>query len=433
MCICSHVSYAKSESLTNIVRSLSVTKNEIHVTINKRYIAPYLRNSHFFVHYDDKNDIRGLDKSILLIPFITFIIPLIWVSDKQYSIDVMDYDLYHSLIKIKNIFKKFYPSLSWSGELIPKKLKKNRINRSKKEERALLFSGGLDSAFSSLMHNDRKQLLITLHGVDIPLSNPLLWKGVQSSCLAFGRYYGHENVTISTNMRLAINNQILSQITPEIPSWWAYTLGSLSHTGVTAPLLFIKGHTSLLIGSTRTVDSPYPFGTHPLIDNNVAFAGIRVHHDGSRYDRVEKLQNIRRRVQNNPSLRYPSLRACGLTTYVNKNCESCEKCLRTMNEIWVSGETPNKFGFKTNFADLVKKTKHYFSLRNKLSIGLLWHWECIQKHARIKLKYIHKNSFKYNYYQWLSSLNIRAYKDDNVVRQEARRSYFTKAWQTGII
>ena len=64
------------------------------------------------------------------IPFVMCTIPFIWASGQKYFIDSMDQDLYEALKKINYVYKLFFPSIPWSGELVPKKIVVNHFNNS---------------------------------------------------------------------------------------------------------------------------------------------------------------------------------------------------------------------------------------------------------------------------------------------------------------
>ncbi len=53
----------------------------------------------FFAERDTSIDLTKLDESIVTLPFILTAIPVVWLSNKIYSINVMDKDLFHSLLE----------------------------------------------------------------------------------------------------------------------------------------------------------------------------------------------------------------------------------------------------------------------------------------------------------------------------------------------
>jgi hypothetical protein len=80
----------------------------------------FLSNQNFIVNNDRR--IQGIPKTVLTVPYLVCISPLLWFSGKSYIIPEMDDNLYHTLEKLKLVLKKFYPKLSLDGRLHPKKL-----------------------------------------------------------------------------------------------------------------------------------------------------------------------------------------------------------------------------------------------------------------------------------------------------------------------
>ena len=88
----------------------------------------------------------------------------------------MDKDLFYSLKKIQHVFKLFYPQFAWNGQLVAKKLVKNKPKAARSNrEVGVLFSGGLDSVCTSFAHLDKKQLLLTIRGCDVQMGKVEKW------------------------------------------------------------------------------------------------------------------------------------------------------------------------------------------------------------------------------------------------------------------
>ena len=207
----------------NIIASLKIKNNKLYITPEASFTKEYLRKSTFYIEYEPSVNLNRLPYCVVTTPFVMCMIPIIWASNRTWTIKVMDKDLYESLEKIRHVFKLFYPSLDWSGQLIPKKVVKNRPKKLRgTDHTALLFSGGLDAICSSFMHRDKKQLLITLHGYDIPFGKKTMWHNVQEQCYSFAKNYGHDIAFIRFNFRSLVNVQKLAKMSKEIPVWIEY-------------------------------------------------------------------------------------------------------------------------------------------------------------------------------------------------------------------
>jgi len=90
-----------------------------------------------------------------------------------------------------------------------------------------------------------------------------------------------------------------------------------------------------MIASTLSVPDLGPIGSHPLLDPNYSSAAVRILHDGSRLSRLEKVGLI---AEWDEALH--TLRSCfnAFRPPEALNCGMCEKCLRTMTELYVCGK-----------------------------------------------------------------------------------------------
>ena len=90
-----------------------------------------------------------------------------------------------------------------------------------------------------------------------------------------------------------------------------------------------------MIASTNAIPELAPLGSHPMLDPHFSSSEIDVQHDGTRFERLQKVEII----ANWPAgLRI--LRACQnpLLPAGVLNCGECEKCTRTMTELLVLGK-----------------------------------------------------------------------------------------------
>jgi len=348
-----------------------INKNKIVVKADKSFSQKFLKED-FFAEYDASINLATLDESIVTIPFLLSVIPIVWLFNKTYSIDVMDKDLYHSLQKIREVFRIFYPRHSWSGELIPKKLVTNTMSPSNEPDQpvlALLFSNGLDSTSASISHIDIKQLLITAWGADVKTGATKQWNRVLEQCRKFSQIYGHDHTFIKSNFREFTETPYLYK---KLPRWWVLVSHALAFSGLVAPLLMEHNIPALLVASTFTVKRPYPFGSHPAIDNNIAFAGSSVYHADADKDRVQKIANITN-VCGEKNIPFPKLRVC-CVSLKGENCLKCEKCFRTLTQIIIAGQEPKECGFNISVDGTIQRIKKFFQNEKGLNPNLLFLW-----------------------------------------------------------
>ncbi len=335
-------------ALESIAKSVTIQKNRLDVGINDSFKESWLMGD-FFAEYEPDIDLEKIPYSIALSPFIITIYPIVWISGKNYSIECMDFDIYHSLKKIKKILQRLYPHTPLRGNLIPQTLVHNTpacplINP--KEGVAVLFSGGLDSTACSFQHSTRKQLLLSVQGQeDLPLKYENLWGKVKRMFISYAREYGHTNAFVRSNHAGFLKGKVLHSISPEIISWRVDTTEGIGLFGLVLPILFTKGYTQLLIGSSFTWEFPYPTAANPFVDNNLKAARrFKLHHEHFTHTRFDKVKLIVDRIKEN-NLKIPFLKVCNYKKNAKNCCYRCTKCQTVLMGLIALGENPRPYGF----------------------------------------------------------------------------------------
>ncbi len=394
----------------------------------------------FFAEYDKSIDLTKLDESIVTIPFILTIIPVVWISNRTYSIKVMDRDLYHSLQEVKKVFRIFYPEQKWEGDIVPEQLVTNTVVPSTIPDEpavGVLFSGGLDSVDTSMSHSDTKQLLITAWGEDIPLHKTNMWACVRRKCEKFAQNYGHEHTFVKSNFKQFIDGGTQDRLAKKlhkIPIWWMYTSHALAYTGLTAPILASNNIEKILIASTHSSEFPFPLGSHPVLDNKIRFAGITVSHDGEDKDRVQKVMNINT-VCKEKNLPLPKLRVCFGNDLLGGNCLKCGvKCLQTVANIIAAGQLPEEYGMNISVSEVIKRSKLFFARSGHLRKGKLVFWLCDLLHLDKLTKRARTNTLSsqeiQSFREFLYSIDFEGLVDPNALTYSPeRQKQFELLWK----
>lgn len=299
----------------------------------------------FSVEYN--NDIDGVPESIMLIPFISNVIPLIWINDAELIVNQIDYTFFKSLKNIKKAYKKMLPNVSFKG-----KIKYNKLIKNKEKEtgrgRATFFSGGVDSYSTLITRINERPDLITLWGADVDFDNKEGWKNVEDFVTNIGKKYNLKNVIIRASVRKFIDNSEIERQFRKIinDDWWHGMQHGIGIIGNVAPYAYKNGIEIIYMPSTHTKNEKnIVCASKPEIDNNFRFANSRIIHEGYEKNRQDKIENICNFVKERKE--QINLRVC----YRSKNgdnCNRCEKCYRTMVGLAVEGLNPNEFGFEFN-------------------------------------------------------------------------------------
>jgi hypothetical protein len=214
------------------------------------------------------------------------------------------------------------------------KLKKIKIknivpqtSKSSTENRVgLFFSGGVDSFYTFLKHQDEITDLIFIRGFDIPLTDHVLLKKTSEVIREIGLNFGKRVIEVETNLRLFYEQ---SFIQPYLR--WQFGHGpALASTG---HLLFPFFH-RIYIAASHTYADSYPpdLGSHPLVDPLWSTETLNFIHDGCEATRVEKTAFIAK-----SDIALKSLRVCYKNPNSVYNCGVCEKCIRTMINLECAG------------------------------------------------------------------------------------------------
>lgn len=373
--------------LPSFIDSVQLDHTIITITPHTEFSQRYLTEPSLYIEYDSSINLYELPLSIITAPAILLFSPMIWYSNQQYSIKEMDEDLFNSLKVIKQVFKLFWPTQEWAGELIPNKLVCNRSRKAMPSKAIVqLFSGGLDAVYTSFAHYDCPQLLITYWGLDVSLHKHAKWEQVKRQVIDFAQIHEQQTLFVRSNFFQCINN---NAFVDSMKNWWARTSQGMGSAALALPLLYSQGYRKLLISSGRTSEFPDAYGTLPAIDSCIRCAGIKVKHYGGTMWRSDKIKKIAE-VAKEKGVHIPLLRVC-MKSDDGSNCCCCpSKCLMTMNEIMVEGLDPQQFGFPVDINTVIIRTKEAFSHGGFLKKSKQWHWECIKK--RIE-KYLAQEDF----------------------------------------
>lgn len=422
--LCCSALYAKTyqnNEPTPLIKSIRLDKNRMIVKANADFADTYLLGD-FFLEYDNQDDpdfdLHDLDFSVLTMPFVMTVMPIIWASNQTFTIGSIDKKLYASLEEIRKIFKLFYPSISWSGKLIPKEFKENhlRITDPEQTKTMVSFSGGVDSCYASFKHADKKQHLFIIKAEKYPVKPKALWEESKKAVAEFAHNYGHTFSSARSNWKSFLKNSELKTICPNIPKmWWGYTTQALGYAGIAAPLMVLKGYKELVIGATHTKSFQHPWGSHPLIDNKISFAdGTQVIHTGYEATRMDKLHFIHQECINQ-DLKKPFLRVCHSFGYdSHRNCRMCEKCYRTMLGLLALNANLEEYGFSITEKKAIQRITKFFEHKPTFTNGLTYHWQAIQDLIKQNLEQkTRRLPDTVKFFEWFCSLDLENFNEQS--------------------
>ena len=371
----------------SLIDSFKVDGSSVHIDINKDFAQRYLKESHFFVTYDNSVNLAKVPYSIATIPFITNVIAIVWISGKRYTIPKMDRRLCAALGKIREIFKRLYPRTSWNGELVPESCVTDEpitepVDPAKIA--ALLFSGGIDSTSSAyeLQAKNLKLLLIMMRGQGASiLTDDDRWNKQSTLGVEFAKEYGHDIAFLTSNYHRFLNHRYLASLSPEVNDWRVDAIEDVGMFGMTAPLLFSKGIQLLYMASSRDWSYPLISVGNPLVDSLMSCGNdIRLECSQFNFSRADKIAYIISQVRG--GLKPPLIHVCYRGKFPGCTSVECRKCIPTALAFFALGEDPRTFGFEVSDEELVECAKEF--LTKTQPHMTLWQLKKLQEMLREK-------------------------------------------------
>jgi hypothetical protein len=309
-------------------------------------LGKYFKKDRLFLKYD--KNIEDVAESILYIPAIANVAPVSWATGANLHVQELDETFIGSLRTIKDVMKDMYPDFSCAGDIHVGRIAKNHFGH---KGAAQLFTSGIDSFATYARHRDEKPDLITM-GIYAPYSGSLqrmiyreMERFAQKEEVALHRIeWDYMNDFFNQESLIADYGRHLSEA-----SWWAAVQHGLGLLGICAPLTAICDVQKIYIASSMSKGNSKAWwkswGSHPRIDDNVAWADIRSIHDGVEWSRQEKIKYaIKPYIEKTGH--YPALIVCNEPYRGDVlNCGRCEKCSRTIAGLTVEGIDPNLCGF----------------------------------------------------------------------------------------
>jgi hypothetical protein len=188
-----------------------------------------------------------------------------------------------------------------------------------------LFSGGVDSFHTLLKNRDTITHLLLLDRFDHKMTaSDAVSRATREHAARVANDFGKELLVLQSNARLLYRSDKVK---------WTYYHGVvLAAMGVALGNVL---HT-VLIPASHTYAQLQPWGTHPLLDPLWSTHLTRIIHDGAEATRSQKVMDWICRSD----LALQSLRVCP-NPGDDYNCGRCEKCLRTMIQIYLAGKLGN--------------------------------------------------------------------------------------------
>lgn len=397
-----------------ILRELIVKNKHVEYHFEARGILrEYFTTNTFFVDYEE--DMTNVPKSIMTIPFVASLIPLMWLTDTVMWVEELDQTFYEAIFKIQAAYQRLDYHYVLKGNLIPAKIVENSYTPIR--ESLLLFSGGIDANATYIRIKEQKPLLFNIQGWyksedDV---NPAADADIRDISV----FSKKEKVDFSyakSNFAVLLNNTVFDKKIKKKfgDSWWHGFQHSMGFISIAIPMAFLLKIEKIYIASSVPMGEYVKCASYVTTDGEFRFATVgRCIHDGSELTRQDKVHVIVS-YANQGENEYP-IRVCSFNTH---NCCACDKCFRSILGIIAEGGDIRKFGFyidgsiKEHFELLMKESAQTFNIRGESQL----HWPAIKK----KMKENYNNISDKEFVDWFLD-----YDFENA-RKNALKNYYKK-------
>ncbi|MCS5420920.1 MULTISPECIES: peptidase [Psychrilyobacter] len=321
---------------------------------------------HMFVEYEE--NIENIPLSILVIPFVANIMPLMWITNCILWIEEIDREYYDSLKQIKNAYQDMYFSYKLGGVIVPVKVITNKYEV--KRPAAQLFSGGLDSIATCIRIVGKNPLLINIYGW---YKNKIIQNDVfdsdKKNITDFGIKNNLETKFVKSNFAtFIISKEVDKKYSKKLKSsWWFGLQHGMSFIGHAIPLAYKYNVENIYIASSYSLgEERGSCSSDPVVDIEIKYSSGGVIHDGFELIRQDKIRLVVKK-QNEINDKY-TLRVC---SFNDRNCCKCEKCFRTILGLVAEGKSKKEleqFDFyidkelKEHFSELMDEKIHLFGV-----------------------------------------------------------------------
>ncbi|MDQ0859289.1 peptidase [Bacillus sp. V2I10] len=340
-----------------ILDKIEIKNNRVDYffSVNGRMQKYFKKENHMFLEYN--YDIKDIPKSVLTIPFISNVIPLVWISDARILIDELDRNFFECLKNIKHAYQNMFPNIEFKGSLVVNEVVTNTYIPER--ESASLFSGGLDALTTFIRIKDKNPILITEYGWhenNVQFSK--VWEADKNNAIQFGENYGLDNILVQSNYGTFIMGQEINRdFSKKLgDSWWHGLHHGLAIISAAIPIAFMLKIKCIYIASSNSPQYKVTCASDPTVDNEIRYASGMVFHDGYELTRQDKVKVVVDYYSDKKEI--ANIRVCFKN---EENCCKCEKCLRTILGIIAEGKNPNDFGFsiQNNTSESIKTSLNY--------------------------------------------------------------------------
>lgn len=396
-----------------ILKEIQVSGKKVQYIFESRgKVKEYLTTNTMWIEYDE--DITSVPNSLLCVPFVASLLPIMWLTDTVMWVKELDRTFYDATYRIKQAYQNLYGHYPLKGNLVSARLVDNAYEP--KSESLLLYSGGIDASTTYIRIRETKPRLLNIQGWYKDFNGKDAAADADKRDIsAFAAKHNLDFSFVRSNFAVLVDNKAFAKIQKRFhDGYWHGFQHSMSFISIAMPLAYKHGIKNIYIASSVPMGEYVMCASHVNTDSEFKFAGVGgCVHDGSELTRQDKVHTIVMYV-NEFADEYP-LRVCSFNDH---NCCACDKCFRSILGIIAEGGDLGKYGFhiegnlKTYFENLMHNQIQFFNIYGESRL----HWPAIKRRMRENYDIIKEKEFV----DWF--LNTDFIK----LRKEGLRRYYRK-------
>lgn len=401
-----------------LLKNISVNANLVSFHFESYgIIRDYLTTDIMWIEYDE--DISSIPKSILCIPFVSSLLPLMWLTNTVMWVEELDRTFYDAIHRIKQAYQDLYNHYPLKGNLVSARFVENTYEP--KSESLLLFSGGIDANATYVRIRQMHPHLFNIQGWYKQFDNKdAAAEADKRDISAFAKKHELGFSFARSNFAVLVNSKLFDKNIKQTfhDGWWHGFQHSMSFISIAIPLAYKRAIRNIYIASSVPIGEYVMCASHVNVDSEFKFATVGgCIHDGSELTRQDKVHTIVSYV-NEVGGDYP-IRVCSFNDH---NCCACDKCFRSILGIIAEGGDIKQYGFfidgnlKDYFVNLMHNNIQFFNIRGESSL----HWPAIRRRMKENYDLIQEKDFV----DWFLNTDFMTLRKKGVLRYY-RKNFFS--------
>lgn len=261
------------------------------------------------------------------------------------EVEELDKTFAESLIDIQKAYKKMYPYLRLNFSISANRIVKCQHST---QEKSLFFTGGMDATSALIEVVNERPLLVNIWGGDINIADQAAHTGLKQYFDEMTAQLDMKYIFIKSNCREIFDEQAVTKkcalkLLPwQNHGWWASIAHILSMSALIAPLAYMKNIGIHYIASSYDAKGKIFDSNNDTLLNAIKFGSCQLTPIDSYIERCEKAKKIVDFI-NCKNIPF-ELKVCWYRK-ASENCSHCEKCYRTILNIYANHGNPNDLGF----------------------------------------------------------------------------------------